>query len=40
MVNGWSGEEEDVKFEILGSNYPERKAGVPRIGFFHLDHFA
>ena len=40
MVNGWSDEVEDVKFEIFRLNYRERKAGVSRIGFFHLDHFA
>ena len=40
MVNEWSDEVEDVKFGILGPNYPEVQIGVPIIDFFNFDHFA
>ena len=36
MVNGWSDEVEDVKFEILGLNYLLVKVGDPIIIFFIL----
>ena len=36
LVDGWSDDVKDVKFEILGSSYSYVQVGVPIIDFFIL----